>query len=261
MIPRLALITSCVIALGGLVAAPAGAAAAPPTLGPTSSVTPESATVSATIATGGVDVTYSFEYDTASDLAAGGNNAFYTDPVNIPAGVTTPVTVTAPLGCYPAAMCAIDQSPLTPGSKYEVILFINFGTGGQYYYTASVQSAPGYFNTPKLGSVTYSGSSKVRVVKGKASLGLKCASGVKCAGKFMVTTKHKGKTLTCASGKFSIKAGKTASESVKLSGSCKSMLTKAGKLGVKLTTTTSTDQKNVNEALKLVVGSSTGKKK
>src|SRR5690348_1090841 len=100
MMPRLALIATCAVGLGGFVAAPAQAATTIK-INKTTHITTTTATVSATVDTGGAAATLVFEYGTTTEYLDGTSpNIFITKG----SGATT---VTAAL------------TGLTPGQKYH----------------------------------------------------------------------------------------------------------------------------------------------
>jgi hypothetical protein len=261
MIPRLALVATCVVALGGLVAGPAGAQSLPtPTISSTTSITPGSAVLNGSYSPDGIATSYTFLYDTASDWAAGGSNASETPDVFEPAGTST-ITATGLAGCFPTSTCGPDGTPLSPGTKYVVILYVNYGTGGTYYTNNVTSSGLGTFTTPKLGKLELT-STKITVTKRTAAVALNCDSGIRCAGKLVVTSRIKHKTVTCISSKFSLRAGKKTTLKASLAGKCASALTKSASLSIsgKLTATVTSGQANLkNKTVKLV--EATSKKK
>jgi hypothetical protein len=158
MIPRLALIGSCAIGVCGLVAGPAYAVnnyVTQPVVTGASSITPESATVSGALDTGGDEgVNFSaaptnpysfggltitspailngipvgqgffstalFEADPVSDFNASGGQPggeTVTAPVVEVPTITGLTAVSAEIGAYPAAN-SFGSTPLTPGTKY-----------------------------------------------------------------------------------------------------------------------------------------------
>jgi hypothetical protein len=244
-------IASCAIGACGLVAAPAYGANAPAVTA-TTQITPESAVLNGVIDTGNLPTSYTFEYDTVSDWAAGGDNANYAGPFFAPAN-TGLVTVSAPIGCYPMLSCSPDATPLSPKTKYQFILDAQPGVGGTYTQSQGLSSVQGTFKTTSLGKISLA-STKIDVVKGHASLGLACVGAQRCAGDYELTAKHKGKTLTCATGKFSLAGSSVKTVDALLSGKCRSALAKSKSLAIagKLALTTTTDQPTVKKTVKLI---------
>jgi hypothetical protein len=256
---RLAVIASCALGAGGVVAASAQAAAiAPPTLSAATLITPESAVLNGVINTGNKPTSYTFQYDTLSDWKAGGDNATYTNPLLVPAS-TSPVAVSAPIGCYPALTCPPDgsESPLQPNAIYEFQLSVQPGVTGscptcKYYYSTVLASRFGYFKTGKLGQIVLV-STTLPVVHGKAAVTLKCKGLFPCSGKLKITAKVHKKTVTCGSGKFSLTGNKQKTLKVKLAHKCLAAIAKTTglKLPAKLIGTATTDQKGINKKVML----------
>lgn len=243
LISRLALVAMAVVALSGLGAATALAENNPSVVKVTK-ITPESAVVSGTIDTSDTSAPlwcYSFAYDTASDLKQGGGNLQGTPSTCLPSGGSAATPVSAVIGCYPALTCGFASTLLTPGSKYVVYLTVTSGQpSSNYYLVQSFDGAPSSFKTPPLGSVQV--SSSITSSGRKAHIDLKCASVEPCRGTITVTARH-GK-LTCVSGNFSVKAGKSAVAKEELSKRCARLIAAAGTSGIpgKLAITTTTDQ-------------------
>src|ERR1700756_5406740 len=95
MFPRLALLATVAAGLGGFVAAPAQAATVQISYPKVLHITTTTATVQATINTGGLPFNYTFVYGTTTDYELGG-----TQPAFVPANSGT-VTVSAPLDTLP----------------------------------------------------------------------------------------------------------------------------------------------------------------
>lgn len=85
-------------------------------------------------------------------------------------------------------------------------------------------------------------SKAVTLTGRKAHIALKCASVEPCRGTITITARH-GK-LTCVSGNFSIKAGKSRVVKEAVSKRCAKLIARAGTAGIagKLVITSSTDQ-------------------
>ncbi len=111
-----------------------------------------------------------------------------------------------------------------------------YGGNSTNFYTSAV----GTFTTPKLGTITI--GSKGTVVGKKATISIKDASVEAGKGTIVLTAKIKGKKVKVASGKFSVLAGATGSETYKLSSKAVTALKKAGKLVTSVTATSTTDQ-------------------
>jgi hypothetical protein len=231
MITRFALIAGSAVAIGGLMAAPA-LAQSPPTQKPATAVGAEQATVSGVVDTGTIaDGTpcYSFEYDTLADFTGPLNNPQSTAPVCLTPG-TGMVPVTAVVGCFPAASCSLDASPLTPGTVYQAVLSVSYQVTGSP--TANeLNSNQVEFSTKKLGALTLK-SSTIHVKHGVASVGLSCSSTQPCNGTVQVTARHHGRVLKCFSSRISMKPGRHGTISGSLAGACRSVLSAAGTSGL-----------------------------
>ena len=251
MTPRLALTAACVAALCGLYAAPAGAAVSAPTVAAATSITPGSAVLNGSYDTGGVATSYSFIYDTASDWALGGDNANYTPAVAEPAGQGV-VSVSSPVGCFPFATCAPDAAPLSPGSKYVDFLYVTYGTGGKYYQVAPGTSGEGTFATPGIGTLKVT-STKIPVKHDKGIISLMCKSLGPCQGRLTVTARIKGSSVTCMSGRFSLRAGKKGTFTGAVAGKCVVAMRKAKSDSIKasFTATLTTGQPTARKPVKL----------
>ena len=86
----------------------------------------------------------------------------------------------------------------------------------------------GSFTTPKLGKIVVAG--KGTVAGKKATLTINDESVEKAAGTIVLTAKKGKKTVTVASGKFSVPAGATGTASLKLTSAGSSLLKKSKKL-------------------------------
>ena len=256
MIPRLALVATSVVALSGF-AASSALAQNTPTVAQATHVTSESANVSGTVDTGtttGDNVCYSFEYDTIADYLGNQDNVSYTDPTCVPSGSGS-ISVSATLGCYPAASCAdTDQSPLNPANTYQYILGAQYEAGGSYVNAEQLVSQELEFTTLPLGSVKLT-SSKASTKAGVSTVYLLCNSGLTCQGTLQLSVKSKGKTLSTKGQTITIKANKSAKIKVVLTKAIKALYAKNSKLAVKLTVITTTDQNGLtNKPLTLVAG-------
>jgi len=241
MITRLASLAVCAAVFVGILVVQAQAQTGP-TVSPATSITPESAILHGSIPTYGTEDLYSFEYDTLADWEAGGDNASFTDDVLIPAAAATTLNVSGEAGCYPAATCT-DQETLLPNTKYVYFLSVQYNVSGAYYDVGTVTSSEGTFTTTNLGKVELT-SKTVEVKKRTASIDLECTSAEPCDGSLTLTTRSKGKTITCSSGTFSVKAGKKSTVKKAVSSKCLKLLAKSTTLtwGGTLNAVTTTDQ-------------------
>ncbi len=253
MLPRLALVATSVLALGGF-AASSALAQATPTTTLASHITAESAVLTGTIdttTTAGSSVCYSFEYDTLADYLGDQNNIMSTDDVCVPSGSGV-ITVSSPVGCYPQVTCAGDNLPLTPGSEYQYILSAQYepGTGATAYATAEqLNSLQLTFSTTPLGTVSISSRTLAVKSNGKTSISIVSNSQQAAQGAWKLTVKSKGKTITALSGNLNIAAASAGSKRTKaytgkLSSKVRSLLAKASKnkLSAQLTITLTSDQ-------------------
>ncbi len=245
IIPRLALVATTVLALSGF-AASSALAQTNPTSTPAVSIGPESAVLNGTIdttTTPGNEVCYSFEYDTLADWLGPQNDAQSTDDQCVPSGSGV-INVTATVGCYPAATCAGDNSPLDPASTYQYILAAQYEPGGAYTSALQLNSLQLEFTTEALGSLAL--TSKAIAVKpnGQAAINLLCNSKQGCQGSLQLTVRSKGKSLIALSSALNIKAGKHVALKGKLSAKVKKLLgnAKGTKLVATLTVILTTDQ-------------------
>jgi hypothetical protein len=111
-----------------------------------------------------------------------------------------------------------------------------YGGGANNFY----QSGFGSFTTPKLGKIVVAG--KGTVSGHKATLTISADSVEKGAGTIVLTAKKGKKTVTVASGHFSVPAGATSLVSVKLTSAGKKLFKKTGKIVAKVKVTSTTDQ-------------------
>lgn len=243
---RLLLVT-CVglVAVGGLEATAAEAAAPVPVTGPATSVTASKATLTGAIAPNGNALEYAFQYGTSTKYTKS------TTPVVLPAGTTNEAVSAQVLG-------------LKAGTTYHFRLVIDaVGTikvNGTYYdYPLDANGLDRTFKTKGSagkGKLTLS-STKLSVKKGVASAKVGCASTSKCTGKLTLTKSIKvGKhhrTVTFGSKSFSIKAGKKGTVKIKLSHQAQTVLRFARhhKTGATLTGKSSTGQKGFKKSVTL----------
>ena len=120
-----------------------------------------------------------------------------------------------------------------------------YGGNSTNFYTSAI----GSFTTPKLGKIVVAG--KGTVAGKKATLTINDESVEKAAGTIVLTGKKGSKTVTVASGKFSVPAGATGTASLKLTSAGSSLLKKSKKLVTKITLTSTTDQPSPSKTVTL----------
>jgi hypothetical protein len=239
---RIAVAAACAAGLSGLVAVPADAAVNTPVVTPATSITPESAMIGAAIDTGNLapGTSYTFEYDTLSDWNAGGDNALFAGPFFADASPSL-AFVSTEIGCFPAATCTPENTPLTPGTTYVYSIQSQPGVSGSYFATQTLTSINGQFTTPSLGAIAVK-SKVAAVARGRAAIVLKCTGAMACTGDIKIVLGKK----TLGKGTYSVPAGATEAVSVKLKA-----FSLAGALLSKVELTSTSDQKNVKAAIKL----------
>jgi hypothetical protein len=213
-----------------LMAVPAGAQAAAvlATTGPGIPVTPEAAYLTGAIDTAFGPSVWLFQYGTTTSYGK-------STPLETLAAGTGERVVFWPL------------SGLKPGTVYHFRLAARAAVSGSYgyYYPASGIGADQTFKTAGAGTIKLA-STKLKVKKSKVSLGLTCSSTIACKGKYSATVrgKVKGKTRTvsCFSGRFSLKAGAKGRFDPRVSKTCLSLFRHKKLKGVTLTVTTTTYQ-------------------
>jgi hypothetical protein len=257
LIPRLALVATSAVALSGF-AATSALAQNTPTVQLAASITSESAVLSGTIdttTTAGSNVCYSFEYDTIGDWLGNQDNVSYTDPACVPTGSGT-LTVSATIGCYPAASCAGDALPLNPDSTYQFVLGAQYEPGGSYLNAEQINGQQLEFTTLPLGAVKLT-SSTVAVKHGKASVFVACNGELRCTGSLELTVKSGRKTLVALATAVNLPAGKSSTITGKLSAKARKLLdaSKSRKLAGKLTVIVTTDQSAPTNKTVTLVGS------
>ncbi len=178
------------------------------TTGSAASITTTAATLSGTVNPGGAATSCAFGYGTTTKYGK------ESSALTIPAGTTTPVTVTEPI------------SGLTAGTAYHFELFcLNagaIGLGGDKTFTTASTSKPKpkpVKSKPKLKQKKASVSKK-RVVK----LTVICSNSTACKGKLSISLKKKslGKSVS-----YSVKGKRRKTVSFKLSGKALKQLKKA----------------------------------
>lgn len=212
-IPRLASVAICAAALMGLAAGSAQAAFLTYTSTATS-IGADTATLNGSIVSGGTPTAWEFQYGTGPFVNT------YTATGLVPAGSAASVPVVSVV------------TGLIPATTYDVQLIGNQGLAGSS--TAPLTIAYGgvlTFKTKGAGSASLA-SAKLKVKKHRVVAGLKCSSTIACAGMLTVTTRHKGKRVTCGTASFSVSPGsKQTLSTTKVKGTCKALLTAASPTG------------------------------
>ena len=226
----LALVVLCAASMAGVASA---AQAATPTTLPATHITAKTATLNATIPTGNLQTSWEFQYGLTTGY-----------------GKVTKVTV-IPSGKGTQVVHA-EINKLTPNTTYHFRIAASVLTGLSYYPVFGAVGLDVTFKTHKLGSTGLTGHT-VKVKNGIAKLGIKCASQQTCKGTFKATGKSGGKSFSCLSGRFSLKAGKHGAFKPKVTSKCLLALAKLLKHQLKTTITirTSTGQPTVKQTLTL----------
>ncbi len=120
-----------------------------------------------------------------------------------------------------------------------------YGGNSTNFYVSST----GSFTTPKLGKIVV--AAKGTVAGRKATLTIKDESVESAAGTIVLSAKKGKKTVTAASGKFSVPAGATGTASLKLTSAGSSLLKKSKKLVTRITLTSTTDQPSSSKTVTL----------
>ena len=202
---------------GGAVAlfaalAAAVALAAPTSTGSATQVTATGATLNGAVATGGRTTYYSFQWGTTTAY-----------------GHTTPIG-TIPAGKGTVAVFALIKG-LRPYTTYHFRLASQQqGSTSRPYYSIYNINAYGQdltFKTRRIGNVTLQ-HGKLTVFRHRARTLVVCNSTVSCAGreKLALTIKFRGrsKSVNCGSAKFSLRAGRKGFTTIKLNGTCITLL-------------------------------------
>ena len=173
----------------------------------------------------------------AAELAAG--------QVPVSAGTTTLNGTALPDGIASASVSGAFTATAKqePAEQGPCVSFYG-GNSTNFYVSAS-----GSFTTPKLGKIVVAG--KGTVAGKKATLTINDESVEKAAGTIVLTGKKGKKTVTVASGKFSVPAGATGTASLKLTSAGSSLLKKSKKLVTKITLTSTTDQPSPSKTVTL----------
>lgn len=237
-ISRSALVASCVAAAAAFSAAPALAAVTAVTV-PATSVTAGTAVLNGSVTTGGVVTDWQFTYNLADNPFI----ATFTPSVTIPAGTTgaTPVAATV--------------TGLTPSTAYTFELVASDVTfGANYYLLSPVYGAPALsFTTNGPGSASLT-STKLKVKRGRVTVGIKCTKAFACSGGLLaITMRHKGKKISCGHATFNVGAGASKKiKASKVSPTCKSLLMSAKnhKMGARLVAAF-TYQKQISKSVTL----------
>lgn len=235
-------------AVGAVTAAPA-AAATTATTGSATNITTTSATLNGVVGTGGQETRWAFQYGTSTN---------YT---------TATVARTIPAGGGNVSVSATIRN-LKANTTYHYRLVVTTTGPAPYYYIVATNGRDRTFRTrsPKVppGKLLLT-STKLKVSRksGKVGVPLKCASRLRCRGRLTISTqarvKIKGKrrmaTIVCASGSYSIRAGRSAKPQYKVSGACRALLGAARKHTIKanLTVRPSTGQKRISRTVSLTL--------
>ena len=173
----------------------------------------------------------------AAELAAG--------EVPVSAGTTTLNGTALPDGIASASVSGAFTATAKqePAEQGPCVTFYG-GNSTNFYVSSS-----GSFTTPKLGKIVVAG--KGTVAGKKATLTINDESVEKAAGTIVLTGKKGKKTVTVASGKFSVPAGATGTVSLKLTSAGSSLLKKSKKLVAKITLTSTTDQPSPSKTVTL----------
>lgn len=215
---RSASVAACIAALAAAAAGSAQAAVTA-TTGPATNVTANSVILNGVVSTGGKVTQWQFVYTLASNPFAGG----FTDGGIIPAGTTASIAVVA------------SATNLVPSTTYTYHLVASDVTfGANYYLLSPIDGASLSFTTTGPGTASLT-STKLKVKKGRVSFGIKCSKALDCTGGVVaITTKSKGKNVSCGSATFTVKAGaKKTIHTGKISKKCRAILTAATKHTVK----------------------------
>ena len=238
---RLAAVVGCV-AVALATAAPAAFADSVATTGGVTEITSTSAVLHGVANPTDKDSVWLFQYGTSTSYAKTSHGAAISGPSVVQEKV----------------------AGLSPGTVYHYRLVViqgsynpTYTTGNDLTFTTALAGSGGGGGggpgTSKSGTGSLK-SHKLLVSGGSVAIPLTCSGkrGAKCSGKLSLTAKGK----QCASGKFSIGAGKSATLHPSVSGKCMSLLRKAPghKLGATLNLTFSTHQSPLKQAVTLLLG-------
>lgn len=212
-IPRLASVAGCVAALAALTAGSAQAAVLTYTATATA-VGADTATLNGSIVSGGTATAWEFQYGTSPFVNT------YTATGMVPAGAAPSVPVVSVV------------TGLIPATTYDFQLIGHQGLAGST--TSPLTIAYGgllTFKTKSAGSASLT-SAKLKVKKRRVVAAVKCSSTIACQGLLTITTRHKGKRVTCGTASFSIDPGtKKTLSTTKVKGTCRTLLTAASPTG------------------------------
>ena len=197
---------------------------------------------------------------TGPGVAAGPTREYLTGAINTNGGATiwqfewgttTGYGHRTPVERIPAGrgslVIAWPLTGLRPNTTYHYRLDARAEVAGPYgyYYGLAGVGADQTFTTPGAGTIKLA-STKLRVRKGHAGVGLTCRSTIACKGRYTATLKAeihgRAATLTCLRGTFSLRAGANHSFSARVARSCLSRFRHRRLRGVTLKVTTSTYQ-------------------
>jgi hypothetical protein len=207
---------------------------------PATSVTATTATLNGAVSTGGHATQWEFTYSLANNPFGGG----FAGGAIIPAGTTalTPVLAQA--------------TNLTPSTTYTFQLLatdVTYGT--TYYLNTPVYGGPLTFKTAGPGSASLKGT-KLKVKKSRVAVVLACTKALACNGGVLsITTRHKGKKVSCGTATFSVPAGgKKTIHTSKVSKKCAALLVASSKLKITAKLTAGfTYQKGISKTVTLVL--------
>lgn len=226
--------------------AASSAQAATATTGSATNITSGSAKLNGVVGTGGVQTRWAFQYGTSKNyttatvtqtISPGGGNVSVSSTIkNLKANTT-----------YHYRLVAVTTGP------------------APYYYIVAANGSDRTFKTNKVpvGKLQLR-STKLNVSRKSKKVGvpLKCANTtLTCKGKLTITKRirfhRKGnvrfRTITCASGSFSIRGGRSATPRYAVSSTCRGLLAVARKhtISATLTARPSTGQKKISQTVSL----------
>jgi hypothetical protein len=238
---RSALTLTCLMGSAAYAAGPAQAAVLA-TTAKASAITPDSATLNGTIASGGAATPWQFQYGLASNPFA----STYSPTQTVPAGTSGSTAVLA------------EVTGLIPDTTYTFNVIADPGTPGSTTTPLGfVAGVPLTFTTKKAGSASLS-STKLTVKGNRVSGAVKCASTIECSGTITITKREKSgkKLVACGSTSLNIEAGKKKKfRTAAVSKSCQALLSAApgGVLSARLQELFSTGQKTISKGVTLTV--------
>ncbi len=236
------------LSVGVLTSAAISAFAAAPTMattvttGPATNVTETTAILQGAINTGTVATAWQFQWGTTTTYGRS------TPPQQIAAGNgTVPVSSTL--------------TGLKPNTKYHFRLAATTGTGTSYYPLNVTFGHDLTLTTKATGRVLLV-RSRLVVTSNFLSVLLRCASGLKCHGRFTISARariqntHAFATVLCATKFYTVRAHRVGTTRVKVRHACLELLRGSPDHTVtaKLTSNPRTGQKALIAKVKLVLG-------